>query len=266
MQSVRREDDRRHGAGRSPAGWGRRLVGCLMLAGLVLTGCGGGGKKTAGGTTTTSSAPPSAAPSSTESTISTVPGGTDPAKVQKAISAILRAADFPPGFDPDPEAMFDIEAVWRDITSCLGVAETGQPLGRATSVTFKQGLATQARSTVEYLPEARAKALATALGGAKFNQCATQAFTADAKRSAPEGGVPGPVSVAPLAFPKAGQTTSASRATFTMDVQGLKVPITQDLVVAFDGEAVSRLSFLNTGSPFPSQLEQSLVQKVVSRA
>ena len=243
-----------------------RVLALLVVAGLFLAGCGSEKKKATGGTTTAPSTAPSTAPPSTEATISTVPAGTDPAKVQKATAAILQAADVPPGLSPDPEAMFDIEAVWRDITSCLGVAETGQPLGRATSVTFRRPPGTQARSTVEYLPEAQAKAVAAALGGAKFNQCATQAFTTDAKRSAPEGGVPGPVTVAPLAFPKSGQTTSATRVTFIMDVQGLKVPITQDLVVVFDGEKVVRLMFLNTGGPFPADQERSMVQKVFSRA
>lgn len=57
--------------------------------------------------------------------------------------------------------------------------------------------------------------------------------------------------VTPLEFPELGEETFAWRANVTIDLEGLEVPIFQDLVVVFDGEAVSRLMFLNPGSEFP---------------
>ena len=184
-----------------------------------------------------------------------------------AKAAVLQATDLPAGWrEQDPDGGLFIEATWQDLTRCLGVESTGQPLGIATSPTYVRGLATQARSTVEYVPEQRAQAIAAALAGPEYKECATKAFAADAKRSAPEGGVPGPVEVTPLDVPALGKVTSASRINVTMNLEELKVPIFQDFLVVFDGELVTRLMFLNPGGPFPPELERSLAEKVVARA
>jgi hypothetical protein len=89
---------------------------------------------------------------------------------------------------------------------------------------------------------------------------------ADVGRSAPEGGTPGPVEVSALELPDLGESTFASRVNVTIDLQGLKVPIFQDFVVVFDGEAVSRLVFLNPGGEFPPELQRTLVETVADRA
>ncbi|MDQ6616541.1 MAG: hypothetical protein M3083_17815 [Actinomycetota bacterium] len=148
--------------------------------------------------------------------------------------------------------------------TCLGVADAPQAI--ATSPTYLQGLATQARATVEYTTESSATAIAAALAGPKFQGCTTDAFTADAKHSAPQGGTPGPSVVTPLAAPQVGQKVSASRINVTMNLQALKVLIFQDFLVVFNGRTVVRFFFLNPGGGFPPTLEQSLIQKVVSKA
>ena len=163
--------------------------------------------------------------------------------------------------------MLNLETVWGDLTRCLGVESTGPALGVATSQPFLRDLATQVRSTVEYMPEAAARAVANAVTGPNFTRCATEAFTVDAKRSAPEGATPSPTEVTRLDFPNLAQETSASRINVRMMFpDGFEVPIFQDFLVFFDGATVTRMFFLNPGRPFPPDLERQLVDKVLARA
>ena len=246
----------------------RRPLACLLLAAALLAGCGGGDdgedtSPTTGAPAATEPAPASTAPPSTAAPRDS----TDPALAQKARSAVLQIADFPPGWKEEPEAMLHLETIWADLTRCLGVEATGPALGIATSQPFLRDLATQTRSTVEYMPEQSARALAAALSGPNFTRCATEAFAADAKRSAPEGATPSPVEVSPLDFPNLAQQTSATRINVRMVFpDGFEVPIFQDFLVFFDGGTVTRMFFLNPGRPFPPDLERQLVDKVLARA
>ena len=238
-----------------------RALGLVLVSVLLVAACGGDddSKVAAGPSTSTSTA-------STTTSTTTGPASTDPAMRAKAEAAVLQAGDFPPGWETQPpEEGLDLEIVWRDLMDCTGVA-AGQPsLGIATSPTFLRDLATQARSTVEYTTETSAQAIAAAVAGPTFTECAKTAFLEDAKRSAPDGGVPTPVEVAPLDFPVPGHTASAFRITNTMNLDDLPVPISQDFLVFFRGGTVTRLVFLNPGGPFPQDLERSLVEKVVGR-
>lgn len=238
----------------SPRTEARRSAAVLftVVAALAAAGCGGGAATTA---------PASTAP--------TAPPTTDPAAAARAGAAVLQPGDFPTGWKallPEDGGGLGIDAVWQDITKCLGLV-TPPPAGAATSPTFVRGLATQARSTVEYGSEASAASVASALAGPKFQGCAGAAFTADVKRSAPEGGIPGPVAVAPLALPSiAPAKTTTFRITVTINLGDLQVPLFQDFLVAYKGGAVIRMFFLNPGSEFPQDLERTLVDKVVGRA
>lgn len=205
------------------------------------------------------------APASTTTTAA--PVSTDPAMLEKAKAAVLQPGDFPAGWEElAQEEGLDLEITWRDIMDCLGVDGGPPALGIATSPTFQQGIATQARSTVVYTDEPTAQAVATALGGPDFTACAEKAFLDDAKRSAPDGGTPTAVEVAPLEFAQLGQPTLTFRLTNTMNLDDLQVPITQDFLVFFKGGTLIRMVFLNPGGPFPQDLERSLVEKVVGRA
>jgi hypothetical protein len=193
---------------------------------------------------------------------------TDPAATAKAQAAVLQFSDFPAGWKaltPAEGGGLNLETVWQELGMCLGLPAV-RPAGVATSPTFLRGLATQARSTVEYTSQAAAGAVATALSGPKFQTCANDAFAADVKRSAPQGGVPGPVAIAPLAYPSiAAATTSSFRITVTVNLDELKVPLFQDFFVVFKGSSVVRMLFLNPGSEFPQDLERTLVDKVLGR-
>lgn len=243
-----------------------RALALALAASVLLVACGDDGDDGAAATSTTSSTAPDET-SETSGPTSTVPASADAERKAQAEAAVLRLEDFPDGWEEhDPTAGLALELTWNDLLSCLGVPSGGQPLGIATSPTFLQGLATQARSTVEYLPEERVQAIGAALGGPDLDRCLGDAISADAVRSAPEGGVPGPVTVSVLDAPSLGQSTTARRMTFTMKVEDLEIPIVQDLVVVLDGDAVTRLVFLNPGGPFPPGLQRTLIEAVAGRA
>jgi len=239
-----------------------RAVPALLVTALFSAACGGGGSgtKQAGGPTVPAPAVGGAP--------TTVVAGTDPVVTAKAQAAGLQPNDFPAGWKPTPPedgGGLNLDTVWTELTKCLGVT-TAAPAGTFTSPTFLRGLATQARSTVEYTSEASSAAISSALAGPKFQGCANEAFTADVKRSAPQGGVPGPVTIAPLDVAAvAPAKTTTYRINVTISLDELKVPLFQDFMVIFNRGAVIRLFFLNPGSEFPRDLQRTLIDKVVSR-
>lgn len=240
-----------------------RVFGSLLVVTAVLAsscGGGGGGSKTATKSRTTTT-------TAVVTTTTAAPVSTDPAMLEKAKAAVYQATDFEAGWAAQPvDEGLDLEIIWKDILECTGVPAGPPALGIATALTFKRGLATQTRSTVEYTTEPAAQAIGAAFAGPKFTDCATKAFAVDAKRNAPDGGKPGPVTVAPLDFPKQGQSSATYRITNAMNLGELQVPLTQDLLVFFNGGTVIRMLFLNPGGPFPPDLERALAEKVVGRS
>jgi len=235
----------------------------LVVAALAATACGGGKSTATPATTTTSTA------DSTGGTTPTTTPGTDAALVAKAKAAVFQPGDFPAGFaaqPDDPTQGLGIDAVWSELTTCLGVPSTATPAGRATSPTFKMGLATQGRATVEYTTEPAATAVSAALTGPKAQDCLTKAFAADVNRSKPEGATPGPVMVAPSDVTVAGKKALSWRINATVNLQDLVVPLFQDFVVIVNKGTVVRMMFLQPGSVFPQALEQTLEENVVGRA
>lgn len=252
----------------------RHGVATLVVAGaLALTGC-KGGTQAGGGTTTTEALTTTVGGPGVTTTTSvagptTTNPGTDPALIAKARTAVLQTADFPTGFTPQPDEPgtgLDIEQVWSELLTCLGVTTPPRPPGYATSATFLRGLATQGRSTVEYTTEAAGSTISTALNGAKAQPCLTQVFTADVARSKPEGATSGPATVTRQDVPAGGQKGLGWRINADLHLDDLVVPLYQDFEVVVDKGTVIRTIFLNPGSEFPQDLEKMLVQKMVSRA
>ncbi len=244
----------------------RALLACATST-LLLVGCGDdAGDQTAGSTIPASTSTTAAAASAPAQTTTTAAGG-DAARTAKAKAAVLQASDLPTDFkEQPPEDGLKQGVAFKELATCLGV--NAQSVASAASPTYVRGIATQVASTVEYIPLPSVQAVAMAFGGSeKLPACSKQAITADVKRSAPQGATTGSVEVAPLDFPKLGQLTAAYRATTTAQLPGgPPIPITQDFVIVFKGEAVSQLKFLSPGMPFPADLQRTLTEKVVSRA
>lgn len=235
----------------------------LLVVALSATACSGGGKGTASPTTTSTvvDGPGPTTPTTTP--------GTDPVLVAKAKAAVLQPGDFPAGYEAQPEEPgqgLGIDTLWSELTRCLGVESTATPAGRATSPTFKKGLATQGRATVEYTAEPTATAISAALTGPRAQDCLNQAFAADVDRSKPEGATPGAVKVAPSNVTLAGRKVLAWRVNASVNLQDLVVPLFQDFVVSVNKGTIVRMVFLQPGSEFPPDLEHTLEEAVVSRS
>lgn len=241
-----------------------RFTGFIFVTALLVASCGGGSDANKGAAGTTVPAPTTTvapAPST-----SAAPPTTDP-RADRAAAAVLQLADFPPGYSlQPPDQGLYIDLVWQDIIRCLGVESVAQPAATATSETFLKDIATQARTRVDYVSAEAQQAIAAALASPQVDQCLTDAFTADAVRSAPDGATPGPSVVSPLDVPQAGDQTLAWRINLTVNLGDLQIPIYQDFMVVFKDGTVIPMFFLNPGSPFPRALEASLVDTVVSRA
>ena len=243
----------------------RAAFGWLVLVVVVAAGCGDDGETAA---TSTTKAPSIPMPTTAAPTTAAAAAPKDPALAAKAKAAVLQPSDFPAGWQPKPpNEQLEHETTWQELTRCLGVEDSGQGQASATSPTFGQGVGTQVTSSVEYLPVASAQSIAMAFAGPKFTTCAKEALAAGMKRNAPPGATLGAVEVAPLDFPKLGLLTSATRATSTIEgLAPMPIPVFQDFVFVFKGEAVSRFTFLSPGAPFQADLQRTLAEKVVGRS
>ncbi len=240
-----------------------------MATVVLLAGCGGSGTKKAADTTvpaSTTTTPATTEPAPTTTAVATI----DPGLAAKAQAAVLQTADFPAGWEAKPDepgSGLQIEALWEDLAGCLNVDNIGPTPVLATSPTFARGVATSTRSTVEYTTEASAAAIADAFGGPMAQECETKAYAANADRSHPPGATPGPPTVAPLDVPPFGDQMTSFRVNITQNLSGLQIFLFHDFfVVVKSGGTVIRQWFLNPGSAFPSSLEQTLLQAVVSRS
>ncbi|MEO7520093.1 MAG: hypothetical protein ABIY58_15190 [Acidimicrobiales bacterium] len=201
--------------------------------------------------------------------------GRPPLVQAKADAAVLKDSDLPDSWKRAAAAdQLDEEATWGALTTCLGIGNAGATqavalgeVARAQSPTHLTGQGTQVTSTVAYLAtDQEMRRVTGAFAGPQLDDCSQQALSRAVAAGAPEGATPGPVEVAPLDLPPSGDVTSAHRATATVNVGGVKVPITMDYVVVFKGISISRLLFVNPGEPFPQDLQRSLVAKVAGRA
>jgi hypothetical protein len=200
----------------------------------------------------------------------TAPGNAAPElSGAEAEAAILQAGDLPAGWVSKPqEEGLDHETTWEALLACVGIAGPGEGVAaNASSPTFQTGVGTQVTSAISYYDSAgTVEALAEAFTADDFLACGEGALLDDVERNAPPGATFSDLVVAPLEFPELGETTVSYRINGMIDIGPVTIPLFQDFVAVFDGDAVSRLNFLNPGGPFPEDLQQTLVETVVGRA
>jgi hypothetical protein len=238
------------------------MVALVVAAAVVVAGCGGDDDTPASDEPTTSEAPDDPTTTEQAEQMDAADSRAD------ADAAVLQLDDVPSGWAEQPEeARPDFEATWQDLVQCAGVDDpSADEIARAESPTFVSPPATQASSTVVYLEgEEQADELTKALTADDALACAEQAFAADVERNAPEGAAAGEVEVEPLELDQRGDITIAYRTRASVEIGEATIPLVMDFVAVFDGDAVSRLTFLNVGGPFPDDLRESLVDTVVSR-
>jgi hypothetical protein len=234
----------------------------LLLTAVLAASCSSKSTNTA-----TTTVPASTSTSAATTSTSATSGSGNTGLQARAAAAGLQASDFPAGWQAQDAqgSNLNLDTTWQAILSCTGVSD--QPMATATSPTYLRGQATQAQTTVEYTSASSAAALAAAVAGPKFQGCLTDAFNAAAKSNAPPGApAPPPVMISSLTAPAVGQKAYATRINVTMMAPGLTINIFQDFLVIFNGATVMRMLFLNPGSAFPPDLEQTLVTNVVNRA
>ncbi|HUQ63206.1 MAG TPA: hypothetical protein VM121_05600 [Acidimicrobiales bacterium] len=265
-----------------------RCAGLVAVITVALAGCGGGGnegQKVAAVTTvppleTTTTVPVTTTtlpPVGGDTTVPPAPAPTPPAPAApapartvtaaEAEASVLQASDVPADWVTQPaEESLHLDLIWQEVTGCLGLGGLEQPMAWAVSAGYTHGLAQAARTMVQYRSEAANRSISDALAGPGAAQCLLQTFSADVDRSAPEGAVREKIDLASLDLAPLGQQTYAWRISAVLNLNGLKVPVHQDFLVAFKAEAVIPMLFLDVGSPFDSGLERSLAEAVVSRA
>ncbi|MGI8758410.1 MAG: hypothetical protein ACR2K0_03810 [Acidimicrobiales bacterium] len=233
---------------------------------MLFSSCGGDdGNEDDGGTTvpeTTTTAPDTTA--GTEGSAPELSGAE-----AEAEAAVLQTEDLPAGWEAKPdEESLDHETTWAALLACGGIAGPGEGLAaNASSSTFQTGVGTQVTSALSYYDSAATvEALAEAFTADDFLACGEGALLDDVERNAPPGATFSDLVVAPLEFPELGETTVSYRINGMIDIGPVTIPLFQDFIAVFDGDAVSRLNFLNPGGPFPEDLQQTLVETVVGRA
>lgn len=193
------------------------------------------------------------------------------AAASRADAAVIQRADLPPEWKEQPAAdRPDHEKTWTDLLTCLNLGDPAEGVdAAAVSLTYTAGVGTQVTSSVVYLSDQRSEQINAGFADSSFPSCAEEAFAEDVLRNAPEGSPMGDITIEEVEFPPAatpGTTASAYRAQTSIEIApGTPISVFQDFVVVVRGGAVSRLTFVNGGEPFPDDLKQALVAKVLSR-
>jgi hypothetical protein len=228
----------------------------VVAAAVVLTvaaGCGGGGG--GGGNSGGSSA---AAPTTT--------AADDQALAQRAN---LRLSDFPPEWKSSPLApgsAADSEASDRAYADCMGRPPPDQVrTARADSEDFSAEETRRASSNVEVVrtvdiarDDFAAQRTDKALG------CRKAQIDAEFQRQVPDA-VP-QTTIERIDLPQFGDQSLAFRVTAIGQVQGQEVRTYIDLAFVQKGRAELSGGFINRSTPFPADLEKTLLQRMVGRA
>ena len=194
------------------------------------------------------------------------PAATDASLEARAKRAVLKQSDLPEGWAKGTGTGLAAghEQAWVDIRDCIGAGEEiDAGAVRATSGPFESGGA-RVESIVTYVNAEQASGFALSMASLDAVDCGREALAAEAVRDAPQGETVARQEVAPLSLPRLANAASwAARSTTTYSSGPVVVT---DVVVLISEGALCRLAFVNEGGPFPQDLQQSLIEKVVSRA
>jgi hypothetical protein len=227
---------------------GSRTVAAVAVL-AVAAGCGGGGGGKAGGGSTT---------------LATVVD--DQALAQRAN---LRLSDFPTEWKSQPLAPGSeaaSEASDRAFASCMGRPPPEEVrTARADSEDFSAEETRRASSNVQVVRTVDiARDDFTAQRTDKALECRKAQIDAEFQRQVPDA-VP-KTTIERLDLPQFGDQTVAFRVTAVGVVQGQQVQTYIDLAFVQKGRAELSGGFINRSTPFPADLEKTLLQRMVGRA
>ena len=263
----------------------RFVVGIVVV--VLLAGCGGASDDESSSTT----AAPATSVATTSPATTAVPTS-DPrtpdqlaADRAEAEKAVLRLADFPPGWTASPDEADattpEREPALERFAGCLGVEPSfiggGARAGaKADSDDFEDEDNNQVQNTVTMVfSRERALQQLETFRKPEARGCVESFVDAAIQRSVANPG-PGETTPPGLSFGRA-RVEVLRPAGLHADAVGYRarVPVTVqdesaealfDIVLALKGRAGITMLFISIGQPFPSDLETSLTNKVIDRA
>ncbi len=226
----------------------RRALVALLL---VLTACGGGGGDD----------------SAEDDPITSTTGNRDDATYVADVN--LRLSDFPTEWEstPVPAATSEAtEAGARALAECMG---RPPPEELRSAIAYSDDFSAQdtrrASSSVQLVHTADlAEADFAALRSDQALGCHKAQIDAEFARQLPPEASP-QTAIERLELPQFAEETVAFRITATTLERGAQVRRIIDLVFVRKGRAEAAANFLNVGTPFPAELQRTLLQRMVSR-
>jgi hypothetical protein len=211
------------------------------------TGCGGGG----GG---------SSSPTGPVTTIVV----DDQALAQRAN---LKLADFPPEWKSAPPAPANDEAD-NALADCMGRPRPDQTrTATADSQDFSAAETRRASSTVQVVRTVEiAQGDFAALHGERAAPCLKQQIDAEFTRQLPPDAPAQATTIERVDLPQFGEETVVYRVQATAMTQGQQVRTYIDLAFVRMGRSELSAAFLNRSTPFPADLQRTLLQRMVGRA
>jgi hypothetical protein len=229
----------------------RRLVAAAVAGIVMLTACGGGG---GGG----------------DGPQDDVTGTTAALDDQaKAREANLRLSDFPTEWKSTPLPA-DAEQVNarnnRELAACMGRPPPEElRTAIADSNDFSAADTRRVTSSVQLVrTEEIARDDFAALKGEKSLACHQTQVESEFRRQLPAASPQ--VSMDRFDLPQFGDETVGFRVDATSLAEGVQIRTFIDLVFIRKGRAELSVSFINRGTPFPAELRETLLQRMVGRA
>jgi hypothetical protein len=219
---------------------------------LGLASCGGGG-------------------SSGKSTGTTAGSSTSQAAQAKAQAALFQMSDLPPGWTSTPHqtdtSSKDDE---RKLRACVGLPPKTSTSNDLNSPDFKMGDQLEADSSASVVgSEQEATQEINALAGPKAVSCLRDSLVRTIQAQTAKGSsgaTVGDVTLNPLNTAQYGDRSVAFQAAVPVTVQNQTVTVTLDLVLIRIAQVGITDTFIGTGQPFDTQLEQQLLTKSTQRA
>ena len=247
-----------------------RFVTGILVAALVVSGCGGSDDDTA-----------AKAPDDIATTVSAPPGQDVEGDRKLAENAVLKLDDMPSGWTAEPDSEEDEgEEVAETMAHCLDVPVetlTREGPADAESPTFndpEEDFSVQ--SEVGYLVDtATAKERFDLFARDDVPGCLAGAVSKliddriknprTPEDTLPEGAVVRDPKVAQMSFPNLADYTAAYRVSVPIEFRGLTFTLYLDLVVALKGRAGTTFFFTGNDTPFDTDEAQRYVKLVLDR-
>ena len=214
----------------------------------TLAGCGDGG---------------GAAPEDTSTTAAS-PAQDDAVRARRLV---VRITDLPAGWTSRPHQRTpEDEQVERELRACLGGGQIPTRTAEADSDDFANaGSQVTSRAVVAPTVE-QARREHDRAATPEFSRCLTEVFRRRFQRSPPEGAALQDLRADRLSVPPVADGLVAHRLTITLSAPQGNAVFYADLFVMRSERTSVSVNFVNPGSPFPADVERSVMDRLANRA